>query len=422
MQTPSPAAPGPVWLDRTSPPTLLTLVLITGLAALNMNIILPSLPRLASHFGESYAVVQFAVAGYLAMTAVLQIFIGPLSDRFGRRPVVLGAMVIFLAATIGCVIAPNFEIFLFFRLVQACVSANIALSRAVVRDMVPGDQAASMIGYVTMGMAVAPMVGPMIGGMLDHWLGWQAVFWLTFAFGLGVLVLAWADLGETNLERSADFRAQFAAMPELARSRRFWGYSATAAFASGAFFAFLGGGPWVATQVLGMTSSELGLYFGLIAVGYMIGNFGSARLTVSVGMNRMMLIGSCFSVTGVVLAMLVFILGLTHPLAFFGAMLVVGFGNGLTLPSANAGMVSVRPHLAGSASGLGGAMMIGGGAALSALAGALLRPGTGAWPLLFIMLFSAAASVLATLDVARTARRRGESPHGAPSEQPSGQP
>ncbi|WP_111430901.1 multidrug effflux MFS transporter [Rhodobacteraceae bacterium DSL-40] len=413
MQAPSPEKAEPVWLDRRSPPALLTLVLVTGLAALNMNVILPSLPKLATHFGADYALVQLTVSGYLAATAVLQLLIGPLSDRFGRRPIILISLAIFLAATLGCLFAPSFGAFLFFRLLQASVASAIALSRAVVRDMVPSEQAASMIGYVTMGMAVAPMIGPMIGGLLDEWFGWQSVFWMTLGCGVAVFALAWADLGETNLAPSTDFAAQFRALPELARSRRFWGYSATAAFASGAFFAFLGGGPWVAMHVLGMTSAELGLYFGLIALGYMIGNYGAARITVQVGMNRMMLLGSLIAVLSIALAALAFAAGLGHPLGFFGAMFFLGFGNGLALPSANAGMVSVRPHLAGSASGLGGAMMIGGGAALSAIAGALLGPGTGPWPLLIIMGLSVCGSVLSSLDVIRTARRRGDNPLGS---------
>ncbi len=394
--------------DRTTPPHILTLVLMTGLATLNMNMVLPSLPSLADWFSEDYAVVQLAISAYLAMTAVLQLFIGPMSDRFGRRPVVLASFGLFLVATIGCLFAPSFETFLAFRLIQASVASSIALSRAIVRDMVPPEEAASMIGYVTMGMAVAPMIGPMIGGVLDQIYGWHAVFWMTFIFGAFVYAMLWLDLGETNDHRTADFGAQFRAMPELATSRRFWGYSGTAALASGAFFAFLGGGPFVATQILGLSSASLGAYFGMIALGYMLGNFISGRYARRIGMNRMMLLGTVFSTFGTAFILLLFMLGFVSAPIFFSSMLLVGFGNGMTLPSANAGMVSVRPHLAGSASGLGGAMMIGGGAALSALAGALLHDDSGAWPLLYIMLASTFLAILCALDVARTAKRKGE--------------
>lgn len=400
--------PKSAWLDRSTPPHTVTLVLMTGLAALNMNMILPSLPSLAAWFDADYAVVALAVSAYLALTAVLQLIIGPLSDRYGRRPVVLVSLVIFLVGTAGCIFATTIGAFLFWRMVQACIASAMALSRAVVRDTVGPDEAASRIGYITMGMSVSPMIAPMLGGFLDQAFGWQSVFVTTLVLGLGVFWLSWADMGETNRHKSASFAAQFGAYPELSRSRRFWGYTATATCASGAFFAFLGGGPWVATEVLGMTPARLGFYFGFIALGYMAGNFLSGRFTGVVGMNRMMLIGSIVATGGMLLAIALFAAGLQTPLAFFGSVLFVGLGNGLTLPSANAGIVSVRPHLAGSASGLGGALMIGGGAALAALAGALLTPQTGAWPLLVLMAASAGLGILAALDVIRTARDRGE--------------
>ena len=200
-------------------------------------------------------------------------------------------------------VSTTIEAFLAFRLMQATVASAIALSRAIVRDMVGANEAASLIGYVTMGMSVAPMVSPMIGGFLDEHLGWQAVFAFTFAVGAITLALMWADLGETNAAPSTSFVAQFRAYPELFRSHRFWGYSLTAALASGAFFAFLGGGPLVASRILGMGPAELGFYFGFIALGYMLGNFLSGRYASRVGLNRMMLVGGMVASGGILLAL-----------------------------------------------------------------------------------------------------------------------
>ncbi len=396
-----------VWLDRGTPPHIATLVLMTGVAALNMNMVVPSLPSLAAYFGAEYAAVTLTVSAYLALTAVLQLAIGPLSDRYGRRPVMIGCFAIFLAATVGCAFAPSFETFLAFRLMQATVASALALSRAIVRDMVGPNEAASLIGYVTMGMSVAPMISPMIGGYLDEHFGWQSVFAFTFVVGAVSLALMWFDMGETNAAPSSSFVAQFRAYPELVRSPRFWGYSLTAALASGAFFAFLGAGPYVASEILGMGPAQLGFHFGFIALGYMLGNFLSGRYASQIGINRMMLLGGVVAAAGVALALVLFAAGFGTPLALFGSVLFVGVGNGLCLPSANAGMVSVRPHLAGSASGLGGALMIGGGAALSVLAGALVGPAAGAWPMLWLMLGCSIGGTLATLWVMRVARRRG---------------
>lgn len=391
-------------LSRETPPTILSLIVLAGVGALNMNMLLPSLPSLAAHFDADYGVVSLAVSAYLAVTAVIQLVLGPLSDRFGRRPVVLGSLAIFLVATVGCLLAPNVAVFLSFRLMQATVASGMVLSRAIVRDMVPASEAASMIGYVTMGMSLMPMVSPILGGFLDETFGWEAVFIVTLLVGLMAIWLMWADLGETNLNPSTSFAAQFRTYPELARSRRFWGYAASTSFASGAFFAFLGGGPWVASVVLGMSPATLGFYFGFIALGYMSGNFLSGRFASSVGMNRMMLFGGIVATAGLGLSLLLFAAGLATPLTFFGSIMFLGVGNGLLLPSANAGLVSVRPHLAGSASGLGGALTIGTGAALASLAGALLSPETGAWPLLIIMFVSSLGSVFATLYVVRVAK------------------
>lgn len=405
---PDSRASGQRFLDRNSDPHLVTLILVTATGAVAMNVFLPSLPGMARYFEADYAVVQLSVSLFLAGIAVLQIFVGPLSDRYGRRPVLIWSFLIFLAGTVAAIFAPTIEILLVCRMVQTFSAAGMVLSRAIVRDTVETSEAASRIGYITMAMSLAPMIGPIIGGYLDEIYDWRANFWLTFAFGAIALVFIWFDLGETNRSPSPSFTAQFAAYPELMRSRRFWGYGLSAAFTSGAFFAFLGGGPYVATEQLGASPSQYGLYFGLVAGGYMLGNYFSGRYSRSVGMNRMMLFGSLTSTVGMLLALALFAGGLMHPFSLFVPVFFTGIGNGMTLPSANTGIVSVRPRLAGSASGLGGSMQIGGGAVLAMFAGALLGPETGPYPLIWVMLISSLCAVLATLYVMHVARTAGE--------------
>jgi DHA1 family bicyclomycin/chloramphenicol resistance-like MFS transporter len=376
------------FLDRKTPPHIFTLIVLTGLGALSMNVFLPSLPGMTEYYQTDYRIIQLSVALYLAVNAVLQLFIGPISDRYGRRPVLLGSLLIFLVATIGCIFAPTVEVFLVFRMIQAVIVAGLVLGRAVVRDMYPQDQAASQIGYVTMGMAVVPMIGPFFGGILDEQFGWQANFWMLLILGAFVLILTFRDLGETARNTSTSFADQFKEYPELFRARRFWGYCLTAAFASGAFFAYLGGAPYVGTEVFGLSPSVLGAYFAFPAVGYFFGNWISGKFSVRWGINKMILWGAIFSAAGLGLSLLVFAAGFKTAFVFFGFTSVVGLGNGMVLPNATSGMLSVRPHLAGTASGLGGAIMIGGGAILSALAGALLTGGNGAYPLILIMLIT----------------------------------
>jgi DHA1 family bicyclomycin/chloramphenicol resistance-like MFS transporter len=393
------------FLDRSTPPHIATLILIAGLAALSLNIFLPSLPLMAAHFGVGYGVMQLSVSLYLAATAVLQVFVGPVSDRYGRRPVMLVATAIFTLATFGAVLAPGFGIFLACRLLQAAIATGFVLSRAVVRDMVSQNEAASMIGYVTMGMSVVPMVGPVIGGALGEVFGWQSTFVLLGVGGLGLLALVWADQGETNMRRAGSMADQLAQYPQLLRSQRFWGYCLASAFASGAFFAYLGGAPYVGSAVFHLTPARLGVYFGAPALGYMMGNFLSGRFSVRIGVDRMVLYGALLTTAGLGLLLVLGLAGIMGPGIFFGLVITVGLGNGILLPNANAGMLSVRPSLAGSAAGLGGAFTIGGGAALSALAGALLHHGTGPMPLILLMLASSALSIVSILWVMHRARQ-----------------
>lgn len=382
------------FLDRSTPPHIATLILMAGLAALSLNVFLPSLPSMARHFGVDYPLMQLSVPLYLVATAVIQIAAGPISDAFGRRRVMLIGAVVFTAASLGSLVAPDYLSFMVCRMVQSAIATAFVLTRAVIRDTVAQDQAASKIGYVTMGMSVVPMIGPVIGGALDTVFGWQASFALLALSGAATVGLIWADWGETAVIRKGGFAAQARQYPGLLRSQRYWAYVLAAAFASGAFFAFLGGAPYVGDRIFGMDAATVGFFFGAPAVGYLIGNFLSGRYAARIGIKRMVVFGGLITTTGLGILALLTLAGLGGPVVFFGMIISVGLGNGVMLPSATAGLLSVRPELAGSAAGLGGAMMIGGGASLSALAGAVLTPTSGTMPLILLMLASSAASLV----------------------------
>lgn len=383
------------YFDRATPPNISTLILLAAISALAMNIFLPSLPNMAIYFGVDYKVMQLSVAVYLAFSGVIQLFIGPISDRFGRRPVILWGVGLFCVATLGCLLAPTAQIFLIFRMAQAAIAVSMVLGRAAIRDLYATDQAASMIGYVTMAMAVVPLFGPAIGGYLEQFYSWRANFWILLGGGVTVFIITWFDFGETARKSSNTLLQQFAEYPELLRSPRFWGYCLASAFGAGAFFAYLGGAPFVGASVYGLAPKDLGLLFGAPGLGYMLGNFLSARYSTRFGINNMVLWGLAVTLLGTGLSLLITFLHLDSVYTFFGFMTLVGLGNGLSIPNATAGMLSVRAHLAGTASGLGGAIMIGGGAALSALAGNLLSLETGAAPLLWLMSGSALAGLFA---------------------------
>ena len=158
---------GATFADNTTPPVLITLILVTSISVLTMNAFIPSLPALADDLGSSYAFMQIAVSGYLLMTAFMQLLIGPLSDRYGRRPVILISLVIFILASLGCILAEDGMTFMIFRMLQAAVASGMVLSRTIVRDLLAPNEAASMIGYMTAAMALVPMFGPMYGGAME---------------------------------------------------------------------------------------------------------------------------------------------------------------------------------------------------------------------------------------------------------------
>ena len=385
----------------TSPPRLFTLVILTGLSVLSLNMILPSLSNIANEFQVDYTLVSLSVAGYLGITAVLQLIIGPMSDRFGRRPVLLFGVTIFILASLGCMLAGNIWTFLVFRVMQGAIISGWVLTLAVIRDSVPEQEAASQIGYISMAMAIAPMLGPIVGGVLDELFGWRSSFLLFVVLGIAVLGLCWFDLGETNKNQSETFTKQFQTYPELFKSRSFWGYALCIMFSTGAFYVFLAGVPLVARTVFALSPAKLGFYMGTITVGFALGSFLSGQYAKRYPLNTMMISGRIVACIGLLVGLALFLAGFENELSLFGATVFVGVGNGLTMPSSNVGALSVRSNLAGSAAGLTGALTVGGGAVLTSVASLILTEGGGAYQLLGMMLFCSVMALVAALYVLR---------------------
>ncbi len=385
------------YFNRQSPPHVTTLVLIAGSAAIPINIFLASLPEMAIFYDQPYAIMQFTLTGYLALTALTQLILGPISDHVGRRPVMIASLLVFIVAAFGAAMSTQFEVFMFFRCLQAAIVSGFVISRAAVRDMVAREKAASLLGYVAMGMALAPMLAPPVGGALADLFGWQSNFYAMFIVGLIVLVVVFFDLGETNVNKSESFTEQFKAYPDLITSRRFWGYSLTLVFSVGTFFAYLGGAPFVGNQFFNLNASQVGLYLAITPLGYMIGAGFSGRYSDRIGLYRMIMFGTTITLLGMAPTLLAAWLEVAHPLGFFAFTFFIGFGNGLVLPSANAGMLDVKPELAGSAAGLGGALTTMGGAALSAISAFFLSETSGSFPLIACILLSSLLSMLCAL-------------------------
>ena len=397
-----------MFLNKNTAPHIFTLIFMSSMSVLSMSVFLPSLPSMTEFFKTDYSLVRLSVSLYLACTAVVQLIAGPLSDYFGRRNIVLAALILLILATIGCYFAQTIEAFLFFRVLQASIATLMAISRAIVRDMATPEKAASMLGYVTMGMSVAPMIAPSIGGFFETYYNWQATFLFVIILSIGLFLLCWFDLGETNKVKNKSLREQIKEYPILFSSRRFWGYAFAAAFSTGTFFAFLGGAPFVGSKVFNLAPTTMGFLFGLPALGFFFGNFATARFSMRVGIDKMILLGTLFQIFGMGMSLIISLLGFGTAITFFGFCIFIGIGNGLTLANSTAGMLSIRPAVAGTASGIGGSIQIGGGAALAAIAGFLLTISESAYPLQIIMFLSAFMGFVCIVYVIRRAQIVGD--------------
>jgi Bcr/CflA subfamily drug resistance transporter len=389
----------------SSAPHFATLALLSALCIFPINIYLPSLSNMATDFAVDYGTVALALATYAAVSACLQIIMGPLSDRYGRRPVVLSGLAIFIAATLGCIFAPDIKTFLFFRMMQAVIAPAYAVVLAVVRDTTSKQEAAGKIASLAMVWSLAPLLGPSLGGVLDDLFDWRASFWFLAILGMAVFALCWFDLRETNTTPSRTLSEQFKAYPDLLRSKRFWAYALCMAFSVGTFYAFLAGAPLAASSAFGLTAGTLGLFIGSITFGFMVGSYLAKTHAARFALTTTLVVGRLIACIGLAIGVALYALDIDHVLALFGPCMLVGLSNGLTMPSANTGAISVRPKLIGSAAGLASAISILGGAVVSSITGAVLTDENARIGLFLVMLSSAVAALIAALCARHLERR-----------------
>ncbi|MCX8100899.1 MAG: multidrug effflux MFS transporter [Geminicoccaceae bacterium] len=353
---------------------LAVLVASTALGPFAMQVFLPALPAIQAGFAVSPAEAQLAFSLSTLAIAVATLVYGPLSDRIGRRPAMLGGLLVYLGGTALCALASSLWLLILGRIVQAaggCV--GMVLSRAVVRDLYPREQAAQALAWITMAMVVAPMMAPALGGLLVDLFGWRSIFLLGLLVGGAVLWASLALLRETGRPGTSTAGAggMLAAFLLLLREPAFRGWTMQAAFSMSVFFAFLAAAPFLVVQVYGRPAVEYGLLFVLVSGAFMAGNFTAARLSARLGSERMIVLGSLGSLAGAGLALALALAGVWTPVALFLPTALGGFAQGLAMPNAQAAIVSVRPELAGTASGLAGFAQMAIAAAAAQLVGSL---------------------------------------------------
>ena len=389
---------------RTPWRLLALLIAMAGVSSLSLNILVPAIPGLATKFAADPASVQLAVSLYLMGLATAQLVFGPLSDRFGRRPVVLAGLALATIASTAAIFAVSIANLVSARIAQSLgASSGQTIGRAIIRDLYDREHAASMIGLVTSVVVLMPMVAPLIGGILDTLFGWEAIF--VFAAVVSFTIFAWAALAlpETRKLSPASgqrhFRADLAA---LAASPRFFGYALCAGLGSAPFFTFLGAAPHVVVTLLGRTSAEYGLWFFLPSIGFMAGNFAVSRLTARFGIDALIWWGIALTIIGCLLNVLVYVALPGWEMAtIFLPQIVIGVGNGLLLPTSIAGAVSIRPQVAGTASGATGFIQMAIAAAAAQLGGNVIAHAPDAMPMLLLMLMFGITTAIAVWTLVR---------------------
>jgi len=337
-------------------PSLALLSAVTALAFVALHIVVPALPLLALVFGDGVAQVQLVLTLYLAGIAGGQLVYGPLSDRFGRRPVLLAGLAMFLLGTVICAFAWSLPALIFGRVLQglgAC--AGVVLGRAIIRDVYDREAAARGLALVMMAMTLAPAVSPAIGAYLAEWIDWRAIFGLLGALGAAVLWVTAARLGETNT-RPAPLRfiGMAGAYFTLLRSFAFVGFALCSACTSASWFTFIGSAPLVLAEALGEPPSTYGLMILLPMATYMLGNAAAARFALRAGSVSLVIAGRALALAAALAMALWYGVDGLGIWVLFLPIAVSSIGDGLSQPAALAAGLSIHPRLAGTASGLMG--------------------------------------------------------------------
>lgn len=363
--------------SRPHPTAFRVRLLLTGLVAfgpVSTDLYLPSLPAMVTSFRTDVSTVQLTLSVFVFGFAVSQLIYGPLSDRFGRRPVLLGGIATYFIASILCLFAPSIHWLIVGRLLQALgACAGPVVGRAVVRDVYPRDQAARVLSYMASAMALMPAVAPIFGGVMESTVGWQGNFALLALFGVVLLIGTWTLLDETNHHTDAhalQLWKVFGNYRLLLRDRRFIGRVLTLAFGFAGLFSFISGSSFVLIDVLKVDAHMFGFAFGCVVFGYVAGTFLSGRIGQRIGLARMIRFGIVLGiVAGASLALLAW-LGVQSVVAVVLPTSFYFLSVGLVLPNTTAAAIAPYPTMAGSASAMLGFIQMAVGAVAGWLVGA----------------------------------------------------
>jgi MFS transporter, DHA1 family, multidrug resistance protein len=341
------------------------LTLLVGMGPVSTDVYLPSLPGIAADLGAGAALVQLTLGLFIGGFAVMMLACGPLADRYGRRPVLLGGMALYVLASFACALAPSIEVLLAARFVQAigaCVGPVVG--RAIVRDLYPPREAGRILGYMSSAMALAPLIGPFIGGWLELAFGWRASFWFLALYG-GVLWLALRARLQETLARP--LKGALSPLPLLRnyalilKDRTFVGFMLAIALVFGALFSWITNSAFVVIEHFGVAPERFGIPFGAVVAGYLVGAYAGSRTGIRLGLERATGIGVGVAAAAGLGLLVAGWLGTGGLTAIVLLMAASFFGVGIAIPQGTAGALAPFPERAGSAAALLGflQMMVG---------------------------------------------------------------
>jgi len=383
--------------------TLALVIALVAIGPLSTDLYLPSLPAIGRDLGADVAGTQLTLSVYMAAFALAQLVYGPLSDRFGRRPVVIGGIAIYAVATVACALAATIDLLVVARAAQAAgACAGVVLGRAIVRDVYGREGAARMLALVGSVMAFAPAAGPVLGGLIEVRFGWRWNFVLLVVFAVLLLAALVLRLVESNARKdpmALDPARMLRNYATLLVDRRYLGYAGCVAFGYSGLFAFISGSSFVLIDDLGLAPDVYSWFFVACVVGYFTGAQLAAHLTLRLGIDRMLALGAAINVAGGALMLAAALGGFAVP-GIAGASFLVGpmalymVGMGIGLPNGQGGALGPYPHMAGSASALMGFLQM----ALAAAVGiAFGRLHDGTPVVLALLVLGCALAVAASL-------------------------
>ncbi len=399
---------------KPHPESLSVGALLTTLVALGQistSIYIPSLPSLVASMATDAATVNLTLSMFLFGFAVCQLIYGPLSDRFGRRPVLLVGVTLYVAASFACVFATTIEGLIAGRLAQGMAACSgPVLGRAIVRDVYGPTRSAKAMAYIGVALAISPAVAPIVGGYLQVWFGWRAAFAFLCVVGVLILVGVWTLLEETYPHADAgalDLRNLVRGYGVLLSSPTYYGYSLAVAFVFAGLMAFAAGSPFVFIDLLGLSPAHYGMLAVFNVAGFLSGSLAAARLTHRFGLDRMIAVGVSLSLAGGGAMAAIALWGAIGVIQIVVPMMVFTTGMGLVLADGFAGALAPFPRIAGAASAVLGflQMAVAGTASLAVGAFAPTSP----LPMAAVIAMAAAAAFAAYMLLVWR-RRAGGSP------------